>query len=197
MNHASQYYSGIDVHHSSGVFNRAFYLLANKSGWNVRKGFEVFAVANQLYWTPNSTFDQGGCGVVKAAQDLNYNTADVVAAFNTVGVNASCGTTPPPVGKVLEKGKPITGLSGSRGGEDFYTFTVTNSGSVVVSISGGTGDADLYVKAGSKPTTSSWDCRPYRSGNAEQCSISAVVGTTYHVMLRGYSNYSGVTLRLD
>ncbi|MCO4789417.1 hemagglutinin, partial [Vibrio cholerae] len=197
IDHASQYYSGIDVHHSSGVFNRAFYLLANKSGWNVRKGFEVFAVANQLYWTPNSTFDQGGCGVVKAAQDLNYNTADVVAAFNTVGVNASCGTTPPPVGKVLEKGKPITGLSGSRGGEDFYTFTVTNSGSVVVSISGGTGDADLYVKAGSKPTTSSWDCRPYRSGNAEQCSISAVVGTTYHVMLRGYSNYSGVTLRLD
>ncbi|TQP84058.1 hemagglutinin/proteinase HapA [Vibrio cholerae] len=197
IDHASQYYSGIDVHYSSGVFNRAFYLLANKSGWNVRKGFEVFAVANQLYWTPNSTFDQGGCGVVKAAQDLNYNTADVVAAFNTVGVNASCGTTPPPVGKVLEKGKPITGLSGSRGGEDFYTFTVTNSGSVVVSISGGTGDADLYVKAGSKPTTSSWDCRPYRSGNAEQCSISAVVGMTYHVMLRGYSNYSGVTLRLD
>ncbi|QEO47453.1 hemagglutinin/proteinase HapA [Vibrio tarriae] len=197
IDHASQYYSGIDVHHSSGVFNRAFYLLANKTGWNVRKGFEVFAVANQLYWTPNSTFDQGGCGVVKAAQDLNYNTADVVAAFNTVGVNASCGTTPPPVGKVLEKGKPITGLSGSRGGEDFYTFTVTNSGSVVVSISGGAGDADLYVKAGSKPTTSSWDCRPYRSGNAEQCSISVVVGTTYHVMLRGYSNYSGVTLRLD
>ncbi|MBU5873081.1 PPC domain-containing protein, partial [Vibrio cholerae O1] len=70
-----------------------------------------------------------------------------------VGVNAYCGTTPPPVGKVLEKGKPITGLSGSRGGEDLYTFTVTNSGSFVVSISGGTGDADLYVKAGSKPTT--------------------------------------------
>lgn len=197
IDHASQYYSGLDVHLSSGVFNRAFYLLANKSGWNVRKGFEVFAIANQLYWTPNSTFDQGGCGVVKAAQDLNYNTADVVAAFNTVGVNASCGTTPPPVSKVLEKGKPISGLNGSRGGEDFYTFTVTNSGSVVVSTSGGTGDADLYVKAGSKPTTSSWDCRPYRSGNAEQCSISAVAGTTYHVMLRGYSNYSGVTLRLD
>ncbi|MGC9553169.1 M4 family metallopeptidase [Vibrio metoecus] len=197
IDHASQYYSGLDVHLSSGVFNRAFYLLANKSGWNVRKGFEVFAIANQLYWTPNSTFDQGGCGVVKAAQDLNYNTADVVAAFNTVGVNASCGTTPPPVSKVLEKGKPISGLNGSRGGEDFYTFTVTNSGSVVVSTSGGTGDADLYVKAGSKPTTSSWDCRPYRSGNAEQCTISAVAGTTYHVMLRGYSNYSGVTLRLD
>ncbi|ENM5853714.1 M4 family metallopeptidase [Vibrio mimicus] len=196
IDHASQYYSGMDVHHSSGVFNRAYYLLANKAGWNVRKGFEVFAVANQLYWTPNSTFDQGACGVVKAAQDLSYNTADVVAAFNTVGVNAACGTTPPN-NNVLEKGKPITGLTGSSNGEDFYTFTVAASGSVVVSTNGGTGDVDLYVKAGSKPTTTSWDCRPYRPGNAEQCTISALAGTTYHVMLRGYSNYSGVTLSLN
>ena len=29
-------------------------------------------------------------------------------------------------------------------------------------MSGGTGDADLYVRAGSKPTTSTYDCRPYK-----------------------------------
>ncbi|EMC0408356.1 M4 family metallopeptidase [Vibrio fluvialis] len=194
IDHASQYYSGIDVHHSSGVFNRAFYLLSNKQGWNVRKGFEVFAVANQLYWTPNSTFDEGACGVVKAAQDLGYNVNDVSAAFTTVGVNSSCSVDS---GNELVKGQPVTGLSGSAGSETFYTFTVSSASTATVSIGSGTGDADLYVKAGSKPTTSSWDCRPYRSGNSEQCSISAVPGTTYHVMLKGYSAYSGVTLRLD
>ncbi|ASU23710.1 hemagglutinin [Vibrio qinghaiensis] len=196
IDHASQYYNGLNVHYSSGVFNRAYYLLANKANWSVRKGFEVFTVANQLYWTANSTFDQGGCGVAKAAQDLGYNKADVVDAFNQVGVNASCGVVPP-VGNVLEKGKPIVALQGARGSAAFYTFTVTSSTSAKVSISLGSGDADLYVKAGSKPTTSSWDCRPYESGNNEQCTISATPGTTYHVMLKGYSNYSGVTLRLD
>lgn len=57
IDHASQYYDGLNVHYSSGVYNRAFYLLANKAGWDVRKGFEIFTLANQLYWTANSTFD--------------------------------------------------------------------------------------------------------------------------------------------
>ena len=70
IDHASDYYDGLNVHLSSGVYNRAFYLLTNKSGWDVRKGFEIFTVANQLYWTANSTFDTGACGVAKAAADM-------------------------------------------------------------------------------------------------------------------------------
>ncbi|WP_371929335.1 M4 family metallopeptidase [Photobacterium sp. CCB-ST2H9] len=196
IDHASEYTSGLNVHYSSGVFNRAYYLLSNKAGWDPRKGFEIFAVANQMYWTPNSNFDQGGCGVVKAAQDLGYNTADVIDAFNTVGVNANCGTTPPPT-DVLEKGKPITGLTGNTGTELRYTFTVPSSVTASVSISGGSGDADLYVKAGSQPTTTSWDCRPYRYGNSETCNVAASASQTYHVMVRGYSSFSGVTLSLN
>lgn len=196
IDHASQYYNGLNVHNSSGVFNRAYYLLANKANWSVRKGFEVFTVANQLYWTANSTFDQGGCGVAKAAQDLGYTVVDVVDAFNQVGVNANCGALPP-TDNVLEKGLPVSALQGAKGSEVYYNFTVASSSNVKVSTSSGTGDADLYVKIGSKPTTSSWDCRPYKSGNNEQCTISAEPGITYHVMLKGYSSYSGVTLRLD
>ncbi|WP_373938567.1 M4 family metallopeptidase [Vibrio kanaloae] len=196
IDHASQYYDGLNVHLSSGVYNRAFYLLANKSGWDVRKGFEVFTVANQLYWTANSTFDAGACGVAKAAADMGYDVSDVEAAFSTVGVNASCGTTPP-TGNILTKGTPIANLSGSQNSQTFYTFTVESASNVTVSMSGGSGDADLYVKSGSKPTTSSYDCRPYRPGNTEQCNASAQPDVTYHVLLRGYSNYSGLTLRLD
>ena len=197
IDHASDYYNGLNVHYSSGVFNRAFYLLANKAGWDVRKGFEIFTLANQVYWTANSTFDEGGCGVAKAASDMGYPVADVEDAFNTVGVNASCGTTPPPTDNVLVKGTPVTNLSGARLSETFYTFSVDSASNAVVSMSGGSGDADLYVKAGSKPTTNSFDCRPYKYGNNEQCSVSATPGMTYHVMVRAYSSYSGVTLRLD
>ena len=197
IDHARDYSNGMNVHYSSGVFNRAFYLLSNKPGWNVRKGFEIFTTANQLYWTANSTFDQGGCGVAKAAADRGYNVTDVRAAFNTVGVDATCGTLPPPTGKVLQQGTPITGLSASRSNQDFYTFTVNSTQNLVVSTSGGRGDLDLYVKAGSKPTTTSYDCRPYSAGNNEQCRVWAQPGVTYHVMLNAYSAYSGVTLKLD
>lgn len=191
---ASQYRDGMNVHHSSGVYNRAFYLLANKTNWDVRKGFEIFTTANQLYWTANSTFDQGACGVAKAAKDLAYNEQDVIDAFNAVGVSASCGDN---TSNVLLPNQPITGLAGGSGSETFFTFTVDSSRSVNVSMSGGSGDADLYVKEGSKPTTSNWDCRPYNNGNNENCTLNAQQNVTYHVMLRGYQNYSNVSLVRD
>jgi vibriolysin len=79
-------FTGTDVHHSSGIFNKAFYLLATSKGWDTRKAFDVFVKANQNYWTPTSTFEAGAKGVVDAAEDLGYPTADVVAAFAPVGI---------------------------------------------------------------------------------------------------------------
>ncbi|WP_310056113.1 proprotein convertase P-domain-containing protein [Agrilutibacter niabensis] len=61
-------------------------------------------------------------------------------------------------------------------------------------IAGGTGDADMYVRFGSAPTTSVYDCRPFLSGNNETCNIATAQAGTYHVMLRGYTAYSGVSL---
>ena len=61
-------------------------------------------------------------------------------------------------------------------------------------ISGGTGDADLYVRLGAAPTTSSYLCRPYTSGNTETCSFTAPTAGTYYVRLRAYATFSGVTL---
>jgi pseudolysin/vibriolysin len=46
IDNAANYTSALDVHNSSGVFNKAFYLIATTSGWNTRKAFEVMADAN-------------------------------------------------------------------------------------------------------------------------------------------------------
>lgn len=86
IDHAADYHEGIDVHNSSGVYNKAFYLLANSTGWNTRKAFQVFVDANRFYWTETSTFDQGACGVIQSAQNRSLGAADVVAAFQQVGV---------------------------------------------------------------------------------------------------------------
>lgn len=95
----------------------------------------------------------------------------------------------------LENGVPVTGLSASQGQELHFTLEVpAGATDLVFQISGGSGDADLYVKFGSAPTTGSWDCRPYLNGNNETCTISNVQAGTYHVMVRAYSSFSGVTL---
>lgn len=65
--------------------------------------------------------------------------------------------------------------------------------SVTFQISGGSGDADLYVRYGSQPTTSSYTCRPYLVGNNEVCTINNPQAGTWHVGIRAYSAFSGVT----
>jgi serine protease len=105
------------------------------------------------------------------------------------------GPDPDPVGGTLTNGTAKTGLSGSSASETFFTLEVpTGATDLSFVMSGGSGDADLYVRYGSKPTTSTYDCRPWRSGNNETCDISNVQAGTYHVMLRGYSSYSDVNL---
>jgi hypothetical protein len=52
----------------------------------------------------------------------------------------------------------------------------------------GTGDADLYVKIGGNPTTSSYDCRPYKTGSNESCTVTLAQPTTIGVMVRGYAS---------
>ncbi|UOF12729.1 M4 family metallopeptidase [Lysobacter capsici] len=96
IGHASNYRSGMNVHHSSGVYNKAFYTLAKKAGWDTVKAFKVFAKANKDYWTPSTDFNNGACGVQQAATDLGFNVADVTAAFQVVGVACPGGPGPGP-----------------------------------------------------------------------------------------------------
>lgn len=94
IDNMSQYDTGLDVHHSSGIYNRVFYLIG--SFWTPKKAFDVMVHANMYYWTPNSTFAQGACGVIKAAKDYRYDLNTVIGAFETVGIDVNqCFHVPP------------------------------------------------------------------------------------------------------
>ena len=80
------YCPGMNVHYSSGIFNKAFYLLSNRPGWNIRKAFHVFITANTLYWKKDTDFADGACGAVKAAKDLGFSPEDVMSVFHDVDV---------------------------------------------------------------------------------------------------------------
>lgn len=102
---------------------------------------------------------------------------------------------PPPPSNALTNGVPVTALAGAANAELRYTLSVpAGATNLRFAMSGGTGDADLYVRFGSAPTTATYDCRPFQSGNAETCTITTAQAGTYHVMVRGYSAFSGVSL---
>ncbi|WP_428242387.1 M4 family metallopeptidase [Gynuella sp.] len=202
IDNASDYYAGLDVHYSSGVFNKAFYLLAETSGWDTHKAFDVFVLANQNYWSSNSDFSDAACGVVSAAGDLSYDVDAVYAAFSAVGVDtSSCGGTGGDGGNggdetvtPIENGVPVS-LSGAVRSVTYYSIEVpADATSLKMVMAGGTGDADMYTRKGRLPTTTTYDCRPYESGNNESCSVSSPSADTYYIMIRGYSKYSGATL---
>jgi len=88
IDHQSSYVPGMDVHYSSGVYNKAFYNLATTPGWDTLKAFKVYATANMLYWTASTNWDVAGNGVMDAACDLGYNTNAVKASLAAVGITS-------------------------------------------------------------------------------------------------------------
>ncbi len=201
------YASGVDVHYSSGISNLVFSLLS-KGGTHPRgktsnvvpaigpeKAGRIFYKANTDLFTPSTTFEQAKTYTVQAAEALfgtgSAEAAAVNEAWKAVGV-----PPPPPVVNPLTNGVPVSSLSGSSGSKKYYALEVpAGQPSVAFEISGGSGDADLYVRHGAVPSSSTYDCRPYKSGNAELCSFTNPQAGTWYVMVNAYSAYSGVTLK--
>ena len=88
-----------------------------------------------------------------------------------------------------------TTITAQKGTERRFSINVPSGKSyLTVAISGGTGDADLYVKYGKAPSLASYDCRPYEYGNSESCTSYHQYAGTWHIMVYAYSSYSGVKL---
>jgi len=143
-----------------------------------------------------SAEDRGAAG-----RDTSYGHGIVKAKvmFDMLATGCDVGPIdpppPPPPPAELTKGVSVDNLSGTTGEDVFYTMTVpTGATDLSFSMSGGTGDADLYVRFGSAPDAVTYDCRPYATGNNETCSFASPNAGTYHVMINAYSSYSGVSL---
>ena len=198
----------VDVHYSSGVANLAFTLLSkggthprNKSttvvpGIGTQKAGAIYYKANTDLFTASTNYAQAKTYLEQAATALygagSAEVAAVTASMLAVGVGA---VVVPPTATALTNGVAKTGLSGASGSSTYYYLDVPANTASSFAVSGGTGDADLYVKAGATPTTASYDCRPYLAGNAETCALAAKTASTrVYVMLRAYSTFSGVSL---
>ncbi len=206
LDHYHSYQSGVDVHYSSGISNLAFYLLSQGGthprgrsdivvqGIGIEKAARIFYKANADILVPTSNFEAAKTATEDAAAQLGYDAAtiqSVTNAWKAVGVSVPI---PPPPTTDMYKDAPVV-VSGGRNEKVYYVVDVPEGAyDLTFTLSGGTGDADLFVRYANAPTTSTYDCRPYRAGNNEVCAFPAPQHGKWYVMLNGFSAYSDATL---
>jgi vibriolysin len=197
------------VHWNSGIANLAFKLAVTGGTHprgktttvvpaldadpvaSIQKGAAIFYRANTVYLTAGSTFSDARGATAQAATDLYGATAAsaINAAWTAVGV------APPPTFTVIDS---KTNLSAPKASSLNYSY-VTPAGATAMKFEtiGGTGDADLYVRFGSAPTTTTYDCRSAGATSTEGCTINGAKQGTYYVMIKAYTAFSGVTYKVS
>ena len=117
------------------------------------------------------------------------------AAVDYLNTNGCSGTTNPP-GEVTSITE--SNLSASRRGWLYYTIDApAGATKLTATLNGGSGDADLYVNFGSDPTTKIYECTSQSYTNNESCEITSPAAGTWHVGIRAYRAFSGVTLNVE
>ena len=125
-----------------------------------------------------------GCTTGNVCRKFGSATTGYLKGMACVPKTLSCNVAPPP--------DPTTKEYSTSGNVKRYetkSFSVdmgSSAKNIVVTMTG-TNDADLYTRFSDKPTTKSYDCRPYKSSSNETCKYSASKGTTLQIMVRGYS----------
>ncbi len=154
--------------------------IASRS-WNFGDGTTSTATS------PSKTYSTAGTYTVTLTVTDNGGATN--AKSSSVTVTSGGG------GTVLSNGVAVTGLSAALGTSLNYTMVVpAGATGLKFVMAGGSGDADMYVRFGSAPTDTVYDCRPFLGGNAETCNIATAQAGTYHVRLKAYSAFSGVSL---
>jgi vibriolysin len=194
------------VHWNSGIANLAFKLavtggthprgktsinvpaLASNAMTSIDMGAKIFYRANTQCLTAGSTFqDAAGC-TRDAAQALYGSSAatSISEAWKAVGV-------PAPLTWTVRDTQ--SNLSGAKNNQKSFTLVVPAGATALkFALAGPNGDADLYVRRGSAPTTATYDCRSAGATSNESCTFTNVpAGATYYVMVNAYSAYTGLT----
>lgn len=177
-------------------------------------GFSFVANGLGVNFTDTSTDSDGSI----AARAWNFGDGSTSSATNPSKTYASAGNysvvltvtdnrgathsttrsvsvVAPGGGGELQNGVVRSPIAAAQGAKLYFTIDVpAGATNLRVALSGGSGDADLYLRYASAPTTTSYDCRPYLGGNNETCTVAAPQAGRYHIMLDAYSAFAGASL---
>ncbi|GAB3386786.1 S8 family peptidase [Lysobacter fragariae] len=154
-------------------------LMQSKAGGTLTPAQVLSTLKNTLRPFPASIDQPIGNGIINAK-----------AALDAVS-GSSCTSQSGALGNGVAK----TNLCGAAGSDQSFTLSVPAGATNLKFVtSGGSGDADIYVRYGSAPTTATYDCKSDGSTTAETCSITTAQAGTYYVLVHGYTSFSGVSL---
>ena len=141
------------------------------------------------------------CDITSPATGTYTVEVNAYRSFNNLSLTATYTTTSPvdpiepPANTVLINKQPLQNIAIAKNDQRQYQFDVpAQATDLAIVISGGSGDADLYVQHNTPATTSSHICRPYLGGNEESCSFATPQSGRYHILLDAYAAVSGLTL---
>lgn len=143
--------------------------------------------SNEACTIPNP---QAGTWRIGVNGFTDYSAATLMATW------AASKPTAMPPNPTAGQGSPFTQpVSGASGSWQRYTVNIPAGTSLLtVVLSGGTGDADLYVRFGQEPTADAYDCRPYMANTDETCTFANPQAGVWHLGVNGFSAYDGATL---
>ncbi|XP_067682480.1 elastase-like [Haliotis asinina] len=131
LNHTKDYNDDVDVHYSSGIFNRAFYQIVKENNMPIRQAFECFLRANIIYWGRSTTFEEGACDVMRACYDLGYDYLVIKRSFQVVGITFS-GCDEPTFMETVSESENLTDLTVSSAHRPVFMLSPSSESTRVV-----------------------------------------------------------------
>ena len=147
-------------------------------------GTVTFSAANAL--ASSASFSAAGVYVLRmTVSDSVLSTIDDV----NVTVTASSNQT------MLSNGGAVSGISLAKSATRLFAIDVpAGKSSLVFTLSGGTGDGDIYTKFGSVPSTSNYSLKSDGSSNTETIRVLNPAVGRHYVLLHAYAAVSGTNL---
>lgn len=168
-------------------YDKCGYACSDHASWNAQGYFasmpfeSSFTQDNPYIHTANDTYANSG----NQAQHALKFSKMALAFMVELGSDGAIG--PGPADKVENfSGKLTVGQKQSYG-----PFKV-GAGSDFTAVLSGTGDADLYLRKGSAPSTSVFDCKSDGVNSTESCVLNISSNGDVYLLLNGYAaaNYT-------
>ncbi len=148
---------------------------------------------------PTRTLASCGDGVIRGGEQCDMTLGGVTCSDlgykgGTLGCKTSCLFDTSLCTDVSGGKLPFsTSATVTKGSWKHYGPFIAAEKTLSVALSG-SGDADLYVRRGAEPTSTAYDCRPYKDGSSETCTLDGP--GTFYVSVNGYATSSSFGLEI-